>query len=742
MREEVTRRKMLSGLGAGAAHLLLRRQFAVASVSDSHGGTPNTGTPGKVDLSLIALSTGTLQISVAPFSAEPPVHELGIVDRSRPTPLEKTGISHPHAIAWGQYDIQVNENPLRITVSERSGKVRQFVAFDTNSMVVRFGIGSTPLFGLGAGGHPFDRRGTKDSMMNGQHAPDLGTYGARLPIPWLISPEGWGLFIGQPSGDFDLSGNEGAFYPVEASSTRNVFLVLGDTPADLLREYAGLTGFPHMPPLWALGFQQSHRTLSSREEILSEAKTFRTKKLPCDAMVYLGTGFCPSGWNTGHGSFTFNDAVFPDPVAMFEELHADHFKIILHVVPPGDLHGTVEDTDMAAGGPGDAVTYWAKHIPVERTGVDGWWPDEGDRLSTYARLERNQMYWEGSVKLHPDRRPFALHRNGYAGLQRYGWLWSGDVDSTWQTLRAQVAVGTNVGLSGIPFWGTDTGGFLPTKELTPELYVRWFQFSSFCPSFRAHGRAWKLRLPWGWNLGEPGPKEVEGAWTQNWPRESDLHRPDVEDICRKYLNLRYQLLAYLYSTVAQAHATGLPLMRPLWVGYPTDLKAALIDDAYLWGDSFLVAPVYEKDASQRTTYLPPGTWWDYWSGEKISGGRELTRKVDLATMPLYVRAGSIIPIAPLRQYTSEAPGEPVILRIYPGADGKFTWYDDDGSSFRYETGEYLRVECEWRDNQRLLTLTRDPNGRFAAGLKFQTQLHGEERTRNVSLEDGITRVQL
>jgi alpha-glucosidase/alpha-D-xyloside xylohydrolase len=459
-------------------------------------------------------------------------------------------------------------------------------------------------------------------------------------------------------------------------------------------------------------------------------------------MIYLGTGFCPSGWNTGHGSFTFNDTVFPDPVAMFQELHADHFKVILHVVPPGDMHGTVEDTGMAAKTPGDAVTYWAKHIPVEQTGVDGWWPDEGDRLSTYVRLARNQMYWDGSVKLHPDRRPFALHRNGYAGLQRYGWLWSGDVYSTWETLRAQVMVGINVGLSGIPFWGTDTGGFVPTKELTPELYVRWFQFSSFCPSFRAHGRAWKLRLPWGWNLGKPGLKEMEGAWTQDWPQESDLHRPDVEDICRKYLNLRYQLLPYLYSTVAQAHATGLPLMRALWVSYPTDPKLTLIDDAYLWGDGFLVVPVYEKDASQRTTYLPAGTWWDYWSGDKVQGGRELTRKVDLATMPLYVRAGSIIPIGLVKQYTAEATDEPVTLRIYPGADGNFTWYDDDGSSFRYETGEYLRVECEWKDQERLLTLTRDPKGRFGAGRKFRAQLHGEDHAQNASLRAGVTRVHM
>ena len=170
-------------------------------------------------------------------------------------------------------------------------------------------------------------------------------------------------------------------------------------------------------------------------------------------MIYLGTGFCPSGWNTGHGSFTFNDKIFPDPEATIRKFHDDDFKIILHFVPPGDFHGAITDTGAAADAPGDAAAYWQKHLPLAEAGVDGWWPDEGDRLSTYARLERNRMYWEGSRASFPEKRPFALHRNGYAGLQRYGWLWSGDVDSDWKTLKMQVMVGIAVGLSGVPYSG-------------------------------------------------------------------------------------------------------------------------------------------------------------------------------------------------------------------------------------------------------------------------------------------------
>ena len=152
--------------------------------------------------------------------------------------------------------------------------------------------------------------------------------------------------------------------------------------------------------------------------------------------------------------------------------------------------------------------YWAEHLEDFRMGVDGWWPDEGDWLPPIDRLVRNRMYWEGPIKDRPNVRPYALHRNGYAGMQRYGWLWSGDVESTWRTLEMHVPVGINTGLSGMPFWGTDTGGFVTTPELTGELYVRWFQFSSFCPLFPSHGRTSKLRLSWGWDTGDYGPKEI------------------------------------------------------------------------------------------------------------------------------------------------------------------------------------------------------------------------------------------
>lgn len=735
-----TRRTVLAGLCAGSMQLLFSRRLDAAGILQSPSDDRIAAKPGLLDLTVTAVSAGILRISISPANDAPRPHELGVVERDWPAPLVKPGPVQAQTVPWGKYTLHISGDPLRISASE-NGRVRQEIRFDLDSTDVRFDLGG-PVFGLGEGAHPFDRRGTRDTMLNGQNGVDLRTFGARLPIPWIISPAGWGVFIGQPSGTIEFTQTEAVFHGSEATSTRNVFLVLGDTPADVLREYANLTGHPHLPPLWSFGYQQSHRTLSSREEVLTEAKTFREKKLPCDAMIYLGTGFTPSGWNSGHGSFTFNQNVFPDPAVMFQQLHDEHFKVIVHIVPPGDFHGKVTDTGAAAEAPGDAVSYWAKHVPVAKVGVDGWWPDEGDRLSVYSRLDRNRMYWEGSRQYDSARRPFALHRNGYAGLQRFGWLWSGDTFSTWAALRAQIMVGISVGLSGIPFWGTDTGGFVPTPEYTPELFVRWFQFSAFCPSFRSHGRAWKLHLPWGWDLGTTGPKEVTGDWVAAWPAEADLHRPDVEIICRKYLDLRYQLLPYLYSSAAETHRTGLPIIRALWLMYPLDTAAALIDDTYLWGDSFLVAPVHEKGGTERSIYLPAGIWWNYWSNQRIDGGKQITQPAALDALPLFVKAGSVIPVGPVKQYTGERSDEPVTLRVYPGASGRFTWYDDDGSSFEYEKGQFMSVTCEWNDTSRTLTLTRDVAGKLGAGRPIRAALAGSTQTQDVKLTEGVTRIKL
>ena len=235
------------------------------------------------------------------------------------------------------------------------------------------------------------------------------------------------------------------------------------------------------------------------------------------------------------------------------------------------------------------------------------------------------MYWEGSQQWRPNERPFALHRNGAAGMQRYGaFLWSGDVQSRWETLKTHVPIAVNTGLSGIPYWGTDIGGFVPTAEYTGELHVRWFQFGAFCPSFRAHGRHWHLKLPWGWNGGDGGPKETNAFA----PAPEELNNPQVEPILKKYLELRYRLMPYIYTAARETADTGMPMMRAMWLHHPDDPAAVARGDQFFWGRDLLVAPVVEKGATARKVYLPKGTWYDFWTAERIEGGREIERAVD------------------------------------------------------------------------------------------------------------------
>jgi alpha-glucosidase (family GH31 glycosyl hydrolase) len=439
--------------------------------------------------------------------------------------------------------------------------------------------------------------------------------------------------------------------------------------------------------------------------------------------------------------------VFPDPKDMIDELHRDHFKVVLHAVLEGQhLTGTVRDACTAAPLPSgrtpdgkwppdrQAACYWPAHKPLVDLGVDGWWPDQGDGLDAASRLARNRMYWDGSLMWRPDERPFALHRNGHAGMQRYAsFLWSGDVYSTWETLETHVPVAINTALSGIPFWGTDIGGFVPTKELTGELYVRWFQFAAFCPLFRSHGRTWKLRLPWGWNTGELGPDEISNySGGASNPDASELHNAAVEPICRMYLELRYRLLPYLYSAVREAHETGMPIVRALWLHFPDDRVASARGDEYVWGPSLLVAPVTRKGAASRAVYLPRGAWYDFWTEDARDGGREIDRAVDLATLPLFVRAGTILPLGPVKQFTSEPVDEPLTLQIYAGADASARVYDDDGATFAYARGDWMGIDMRWTDRARQLDLRLSPGSRFRPpARRLRVRVVGTAATRDI-----------
>ncbi len=730
----VSRRRIVQGLGA---------TFLAPALGAAD--TPLKIAGKDVEIHLTSVSPHTFRLTVQPIldgklvdTADDGTH----LRNALVSPVSKLlGSVRPQTVKLGDLRVAFTPDPLAITVTTARGETVQHIAIDRETAVVSFSTGAAPVLGLGEGGPQFDRRGNTERMASGSGGYNLRNFGSRVPIPWLIGTGGWAMYIHQPYGRFDFTGELSKFLPAprfvpgggrgappppppaDVSTFAlpiDLFVVASKDPAVILAEWTRLTGLPEMPPLWSFGYQQSHRTLGSREAILQEARTFREKQLPCDAMIYLGTGFCPAGWNTNNGDFTFNQKVMPDPKAMFEQLHQDHFKVVLHVAYPvgiREINGTVRDAcDSGKRAELQPACYWDMHRPVLATGVDGWWPDEGDALDLPSRLVRNRFYWDAYQMDRPNERPFALHRNGAAGMARYAaFLWSGDVSSMWLTLKNQVPIGINTGLTGIPYWGTDIGGFVPTPEFTGELYVRWFQFAAFCPLFRSHGRVWTLRQPWGWNQGAPtGDVAAETRFTIP---EAEYHNAAVEPICKKYLELRYRMMPYLYSAVRESTQSGLPIMRSLWLHYPDDAAAVARGDEYLWGRDILVAPVVEKSATERTLYLPKGAWYDFWTNERHEGGKEITRKVDLETIPLYVRAGAIVPMGPLKQYTAEKVEGPLDLSVYPGADGAFLLYEDDGSSFNFRQGEWMGIQMTWNDARKALALHLAPGSKMLAPAK-------------------------
>ena len=732
----LSRRDAIRGLGAAGVAGLLRIDVDAQGQELTVAGQP-------VELRIASVSPDTVRVSVIPRGAPPgDLNKDGglVAFDERPR-----AVVAGRSAKLGNLTVAVTSAPIAVRISDAAGGIAQEISID-DSGVVTFLVGDAPLLGFGEGGPQFDRRGAVDAMRNGQGGYQLRTHGGRVPVQWLIGTAGWGLFIHQPFGAFDLKGPKGTLKSATPLPL-DCFVVVSKDPRVMMREYARITGMPEMPPLWSFGYQQSHRTLAGPAEVMWVARTMREKNLPCDALIYLGTDFTPSGWNTHNGEFTWKPETFPDPKKAIDDLHALHYKVVLHVVIEGRrLHGTVaqpcavpEPSGRTPDGqwPPDRNVgcYWPHHKGLADLGIDGWWPDQGDGLDAPSRLNRIRMYWEGSQMWRPGERPYALHRNGYAGMARYGaFLWSGDVYSTWETLKTHVPVAVNTGLSGIPYWGTDIGGFVPTADFTGELFVRWFQFGAFCPLFRAHGRTWHLRLPWGWNLGETGPGEITTYSGASLPSEAELHNAQVEPICRKYMELRYRLMPYLYSAVREAATTGMPIMRAMWLHYPGDPIAVARGDQYLWGRDILVAPVVEKGATSRRVYLPRGRWFDYWTEEAVDGGTEIGRAVDLETMPLYVRAGAIVPSGPVKQYTSQATDGPLSIVVYPGADGSFELFEDDGISFEYRRGGWMGITMEWRDRDRRLSLELARGSRMRPPLvrEIEVRLAGQKTVRRAS----------
>ena len=520
-----------------------------------------------------------------------------------------------------------------------------------------------------------------------------------------------------------------------------------------MKAYRHLTGDAPLMPKWMLGFWQCKERYATQQELLGVAKKYRELKVPVDGIIQ-DWQYWPSGNNTW-GSHQFDPERYPDPNGMFKELRAMNYHTLISVWAKFDLNSVNSKELNAAGGMYSQITryvfppgqgqwydpfsvkgrelYWKQiRDNLFARGVDGWWLDapepeiNGMAFRTYTTgmgpgyevynaypLMHSKGIYEGQRAATNEKRVVILTRSAYAGQQRNSAItWSGDIQGTWQVLHNQILAGLNFSLSGIPYWNTDTGGFFgnrsagngdPNNPQYQELFSRWFQFSAFCPMFRVHG-SYGLK---------PG---------------KEFYRFDkkTQEILRTYLDVRYRLLPYIYSVAWQVTSDGSTFMRPLVMDFPNDQQALNIGDEYLFGPSILVTPVTAAGATTCSVYLPAGSapWYNFWTGATSPAGQRVEAAAPVETLPLFIRPGSIIPLGPFLQYSNEKPADPIELRIYPGANGSFTLYEDEGDSYRYEKGVYATIPFAWDNTSKTLTIG-SRKGEFPGMLK--------ERTFNVVL---------
>jgi alpha-glucosidase (family GH31 glycosyl hydrolase) len=575
--------------------------------------------------------------------------------------------------------------------------------------------GEQHFYGLGQGGGPLDRLGTSRQLWNTHlgHGP-----GSDMGVPLLLSNKGYALFFDNPS-DARLtvgrSDNGVRLAYTAESGPLTWYFLIGPDLRGVMGEVAELLGRASLPPRWALGFLQSTRHFHDTAELRQLPRTIREKRIPCDGLIYLSTYGEAHGWNRGVGHLEFQPELWPDPSALLADARAQHFELITHEYPvlhedsprfaEAESRGYLLDAGyervvgenrppatyregqryLDFSNPGLRTWWWAAHRELVRMGVAGWWLDGGEGPPAAAKLQagdgrrlhniydrlRHQAFAEGEAADRPGQRVFLLCRSGAAGMQRFGAsCWSGDINNDFATLEAQIPLGLNTGLSGVPYWGTDIGGFFHPIPETGELYARWFQLGAFSPIFRSHGWVWREHVPWA-------------------------HGPEVEAICRRYAELRYRLLPYTYSLAWQAHTLGLPLMRPLVLNYPDDPRVWSLGHQFLWGDDLLVAPVTREGATAWPVYLPAGRWHDFWTGARYEGPGGVTVPAPLDRLPLLVRAGAILPLGPVVQHTAERPLDEVTFLIYPEGASRFELYEDDGRSNDYRRGRHAvtPIEC-------------------------------------------------
>jgi alpha-D-xyloside xylohydrolase len=540
----------------------------------------------------------------------------------------------------------------------------------------------------------------------------------------MISSRGYGVLWDSPAitdVDVGLTTSTNLTWTSEAADAVDYYFILGPEADDVIAGYRKLTGDAPMWPKWAWGFWMCKNRYQSQQELTNVANQYRSLNIPIDAVIQDWQYWSPNPW----GSHLFNSTSYPNVTNLMTMLHATNVHMIISVWARFDtniananalsvvngLYTNVLANVYPAGygqwyDPFNAAArgvYWSQMSQrLFSTGIDGWWLDasEGEFggnwgefrnyttaagsgakvFNAYPLMHTTSVY-QGHRATNANKRAFILTRSAYAGQQRNAAVtWSGDIGSSWSVFANQIPAGLNFAASGVPYWNTDTGGFndaSPANTAYAEIFTRWFQFSSFCPMLRIHGN------------------NDKAIW--NFPATN-------QTILINFDKLRYHLLPYIYSVSWQVTSAGYTMMRPLVMDFRADTNVFGIKDQFMFGPALMVCPVTSSGATTRNVYLPAGaTWFNFWTGATYNGAQTINTPATINMMPIFVRAGSILPYGPDIQYATQSV-DPMEIRVYRGANGSFAFYEDENDNYNYESGSYATIPFTWNEATQTLTI--------------------------------------
>lgn len=713
----------------------------VDSVATLRDGVELTAGSAKVRVTLFR--DGIVRVRVAPHGEFAKDFSWAIIETPEVSSVHIEDAKDTVRMSAGEVVVLIQKSPLLISFADRNGTVilqdepSLPMAVDGDRVSVWKKMpAEESYFGLGDKAGAMNRRSRAFTLWNtDSYAWVESSDPLYKSIPFFLGVNhgvAYGIFFDntyRTNFDFGVASPDIYSFGSEGGEI-NYYYIAGPEPKRVVQSFAAMTGLTPLPPLWSLGFQQSRYSYFPQARAYEIVKTFRAKKVPADA-IYFDIDF-----QKGNAPFTINREYFPDFEKMVSDFLQQGFKTVLitdlHIKSDPNAGYAPYDTGMKEDvfiknpdgtvyvgpvWPGNSVfpdftwklarDWWGRQYKeFVGMGVAGFWNDMNEPaifvpsktmpLDTRHRLddgstikhaaahnilglENIHATHDGLLKLRPNERPFVLTRAAYPGAQRYAATWTGDNSSTWNHLKMSTPIMLNLGLSAYPFVGSDIGGFVGSP--TPDLLTRWIEVGAFNPIYRDHtGKGTADQEPWA-------------------------HGSEQEAVRKRYIELRYRLLPYTYTAMEETSRTGLPLMRPVFLEFPQWAPSYTNERDFFFGGDFLVSPVTTEMLDAHEVQLPPGEWYDYWTATKLTDKDKLSLRPKLDEMPLYVRAGAIIPQQAVIQHTGETPAGPLELRVYPGKDCRGALYQDDGHTFNYQKGELLRVNYSCALSADNLTIT-------------------------------------